>query len=221
MRVARISAIAIFGTWAVVSAAQLQFSVQPILYNGQAVEERGLGPSGYVTGDYEDSNFVYHGVRWHNGAAELLDGASTAGTRDAIGWGINSFGVVAGEAGDANADPAALWDAQGYHNLGTLLGPNAACVEINDSGWITGTSDSPNGQTRGFLYRNGQMTDLGNLGISGAIYGSALDMNSSGLIVGWDQTGGESQLTYPWSWTEATGILRLPPNVVGLRVNDQ
>ena len=49
-------------------------------------------------------------------------------------------------------------------DLGTLGGTYSAGIYINNSGQVTGQSDTSTGQTHVFLWSNGRMTDLPTLG---------------------------------------------------------
>ena len=49
-------------------------------------------------------------------------------------------------------------------DLGTLGGQNSFAFGINNLGQIVGTSELESGQSRAFLWENGEMMDLGTLG---------------------------------------------------------
>jgi probable HAF family extracellular repeat protein len=108
---------------------------------------------------------------------------------------LNNRGQVAGQsylAGNTTAH-AFLWDKKGHPqltDLGTLGGDNASGEWLNDAGEVVGYADVPNppgctGLTcvhHGFVWKDGQMTDLGTLGTDPC--SRALSINSSGQIVG-------------------------------------
>jgi probable HAF family extracellular repeat protein len=82
-----------------------------------------------------------------------------------------------------NTEPA--WSVA---DLTAVIGPDSRPVAMNDAGVIVGVTIDPNG-TRSlppvenpFLLKNGQMTNLGNLGGS---YGGAKDINNAGQIAGY------------------------------------
>ncbi len=68
-------------------------------------------------------------------------------------------------------------------DLGTLGGSKSVLANvIHDSGVIIGDSDLPGGTgTSGFIYKNGVMSSIGNLGSN---YSLAYGLNNSGLVVG-------------------------------------
>jgi probable HAF family extracellular repeat protein len=65
--------------------------------------------------------------------------------------------------------------------LGTFGGSNGAAFALNDAGEVAGVADFPGDQLHdAFLWKNGKMTDLGNLGLTSAAH----TMNSRGQVVG-------------------------------------
>jgi probable HAF family extracellular repeat protein len=106
------------------------------------------------------------------------------------------------DAPDPNApyfveqDVAFLYSGGSVINLGTLPGsasPNgSAALGINNSGQVVGRSPGVfdpyyGAPTRAFLYSDGNMTDLGELG--GGRETSAYDINNSGQVVGYSEIG--------------------------------
>ncbi len=78
---------------------------------------------------------------------------------------INNHGDIVGfsQIGVSSEHPF-LYSQGLMHDLGTLGGSIAAAKAINDAGEITGYSLTiSNGEIHAFLYRNGQMIDLGGL----------------------------------------------------------
>ncbi len=84
--------------------------------------------------------------------------------------------LLIAEMGPAQAGPAYSVTA-----LGTLGGSDSYGWGINNSGQISGTSTTANGEFRAFMYSNGSMTDLGTLGGSHS-YGRGI--NDAGQVVG-------------------------------------
>jgi len=66
-------------------------------------------------------------------------------------------------------------------DLAPLVGNFSSAVAINLAGQILLKSSTPTGD-QSFLYRNGQVTELGNFGSN---YAVATDLNNNGQIVGW------------------------------------
>lgn len=91
---------------------------------------------------------------------------------------------------------AVLWDDHGTHDLGTLGGPSALALVVNQRGQIAGqsyTSFTPNPTTGiptidAFLWENGKMKDLGSLG--GTIT-FPINLNSRGQVVGYSYFPGD------------------------------
>jgi probable HAF family extracellular repeat protein len=203
-----------------IASAQGQYEPTQILANGEIVDVQGLAGDGYVTGNlFDQAAQRFHGVRWHNGAAEVLEDWTSGPGGGAFPIAINSVGVVVGEGGVTHFT-AAAWDGQGVHNLGTLGGIESSARAVNGNGWIVGGSYLAVPGSRGFLYRSGEMQNLGNLGIPNAIYGIAIAVNSSGLVIGYDQDSGETTHFYGWYWTESSGIVQIPSLHVPKDLND-
>lgn len=69
-----------------------------------------------------------------------------------------------------------------FADLGTLGGDEVAVADINESGTVVGWSRLADGSQRAYVYRNGQMSDLGVLpGDDGSV---AAAINNAGKIVG-------------------------------------
>ena len=71
-------------------------------------------------------------------------------------------------------------------DIGTLGGNESQGLDINDMGEVTGNASTPDGTPHAFIYREGEMTDLGNLKAdrygSGASNGVAI--NNKGEVTG-------------------------------------
>ncbi len=90
--------------------------------------------------------------------------------------GINATGQVAGTLVDPTNE-AYLYSAGTMQGLGTLGGDMSIAQGINDSGQVVGYSVTADGYEKGFLYSNGSMQSVGQLGIAAAI-------NDNGQIAG-------------------------------------
>jgi probable HAF family extracellular repeat protein len=144
-------------------------------------------------------------VRWNEG--EITDLGTLGGPHSIASVGsINSHGRVVGGALNAVPDPfslfdmfifgssngtqtrAFLWQRNGMKDLGTLGGPDAWAVYVNDQGQVAGwsyTNSIPNPVTGlpnmdPFLWAN-KMIDLGSFG---GAYGYANGLNNQGWVIG-------------------------------------
>ena len=138
---------------------------------------------------------LYRGVFW-NAVGESVGLPRFPGTDAVYGpvhvmaHGINNLGQVVGGAHDGTlAHPmhAVLWQDRSAPPLDLGFLGRGAYVDyseafgINDSGHVVGNS-ALGTATRGFLWRNGNMIDLGAL--SGQVVSEARAINNNGLIVG-------------------------------------
>jgi probable HAF family extracellular repeat protein len=129
--------------------------------------------------------YVSHAFAWSSHT--LKDLGTLRGGNFSYALGINRSGLIAGLSENDKIDPAqgnpefhaVLWQNDQIQDLGTLGGTASFAGALNDSGQIIGVSlnsvpdpYSPLGlgsgmtltQTRGFLWQNGKMHDLGTLG---------------------------------------------------------
>jgi probable HAF family extracellular repeat protein len=165
--------------------------------NGLITGGSDLGATDPVSGEPET-----HAVLWSNGQINDL---GTLGGTQSLGVGVNDAGQVVGGAQDATAENRAfLWQNAVMRDLGTLGGVNAFAAYVNNNGQITGvsdTSDIPNPITGSppqdpFLWQNGKMKDLGNLGGAQAAVNG---FNSGGEVIGWMTLAGE-QVYHAFLW---------------------
>lgn len=156
----------------------------------------GINNSGQVTGDFTIAGdqqyraFLYSGGTMHD-LGTLGIGPYNGDFSE--GQGINASGQIAGWSnvvGNGIAH-AFLWSpttpngtSGTMQDLGTLGGDNSAAAGINDSGWVTGNSDTNlDAASHAFLYNGTTMLDLGSLtGPTG--YSSGLAINDSGQVTG-------------------------------------
>jgi probable HAF family extracellular repeat protein len=129
-----------------------------------------------VAGDLETHAFLYSGGTMHDlGGFGGTSGAATA---------INHNGQVAGSAnlaGDATQH-AFLYSGGVMTDLGSLGGDYSSGTAINSSGVVIGDSLDSVFNFFGYVYSNGTMTSVGDLG--GGVYSSALAINDAGVVVG-------------------------------------
>lgn len=146
--------------------------------------------------------YVPHALTWSNG--RLTDLGALPGENSSAIYELNDHGIGAGFSENGLTDPftgtaagvAAMFENGQVIDLGTLPGGHQSFAQdINDQGQVAG--DSSNGvadpfsffgwgtQTRGFIWENGKMTDLGTLGGTDTV---EYVMNQHGQIAGWSYT---------------------------------
>ena len=164
-------------------------------------------------------------------AGQILD-LGTLGGNESISSDINDRGQVVGIAANQTLDPFSffgwgtqtrgfLWQDGVMHDMGTLGGPDAFAVFINSSGQVAGISyaESTANPSTGiptihpFLWKNGNMQDLGSLGGLGTPgnsfnEGFSVEVNSlndRGEVVGTSPLAGD-QTYHAFLWSG--GFLR-------------
>src|SRR5258706_15349549 len=118
---------------------------------------------------------------WENGRMRNL---GTLGGLSGVASLLNNRGQIAGTsdlAGDQTAHPF-LWERGRLRDLGTLGGGYAAANWMNENGEVVGGSYTADGAFDGFVWRNGVMTDVGNVAGDGC--SNANGINSRGQVVG-------------------------------------
>ena len=168
-------------------------------------------------------NPEFHAVLWEND--KILD-LGTLGGVSSIAATLNDSGQVTGVALNDVPDPFSLlglgsittltqthgflWHNGKIQDLGTLGGPDSWAVFVNDRGQVAGTSYTsdvvdPNTNTPPvgvFLWENGKMQDLGNLGGDNGLltaYGIVNGLNNRGQVIGAMVTPGD-QFTHAFLW---------------------
>jgi len=160
-------------------------------------------------------------VLWKNG--EIKDLGTLEGGNESVASAVNSLGQVVGAAANAIPDPspmgasnfgwttetrAFLWQDGIMQDLGTLGGPDAVALLMNERGQIAGDSYTSFASslycaqigfpltTGAFLWENGQMVDLGSFGGTCTF---AFDLNNRGQVVGASTLTGDLA-QHPFLW---------------------
>ena len=163
-------------------------------------------------------------VLWKNGQIINL---GTLGGNGSAATGINNQIQVVGGAANTIPDPFSLlgllggpvWATQtraflgengAMRDLGTLGGPDSFAWFVNEGGQVAGIpyKDSTPNDTTGiptvhpFLWKNGQMLDLGSLG---GTFADVFGLNNRGQVVGPMTLPGD-EIQHPYLWSDGTLI---------------
>jgi probable HAF family extracellular repeat protein len=204
-------------------------------------EGTGINNDGWVVGNSENGQVdpltgtrEIRAVVWQQGQIQNL---GTFGGNHSFVSEINNRGQVIGLALNTIPDPvsflgfflygsanstqtrAFLWQDGHKRDLGTLGGPDAVPNRINDRGEVTGgaTIDSVPNPTTGvptyhpFLWRKGQMIDLGNCG--GTLAGGTAINNRSQIVGSCNLPGDE--FSDPFFWEDGKFIDLYTSSIAG------
>jgi probable HAF family extracellular repeat protein len=184
-----------------------------------------INEKGTVIGDSENGEIdptigvrEVRAVLWKKGSIKDL---GTLGGTYSVAFGINNRDQIAGSALNTIPDPLSilgnflgssnstqtrtfLWENERKRDLGTLGGPDAFGGLLNDHAEVSGisyTNSTPNPTTgiptvHPFLWRNGQMTDLGTLGGTIAAPGA---LNNRSEVIGSSNLAGD-QTSHEFLW---------------------
>lgn len=204
-----------------------------VLNGGPNSESNWISANGLIAGDSQDGLldpltgfWEVQGVLW-KGDKTIPVGTLARGS-NSLTRGVNSNGEVVGFSSTTVPDPNALimsvglpyafqtrafrWKDGIIQDLGTLGGPDAVALGINERGQIFGNSYTDYNPspacgnpdtgfdaaltTGAFLWDHGTMVNLGSLGGSCT---NAFAMNSSGEVVGYSFLPGDA-VFHPFRW---------------------
>ncbi len=188
---------------------------------GPSAEAHDINASGLVVGVSEENGGIQdRAYIWQPGVG--MTGLTATWGTPIRAFGINDAGQVAGTANHNTSGTHAFVTIGGdAKDLGTLGGAVSIATEVNDLGEVAGYSYitiPPNTITQffhAFRWKDangngqsdaGEMLDLGVL--SGDKNSYAHDLNDSGVVVGYSETGapGDANVTRAFIWTSADGL---------------
>src|SRR5438552_2872772 len=169
----------------------------------------GLSEAGQVVGRSQTLDYsIYHAFLWQAGGMQDL--GTLPGHLQSQADDINDAAEIVGSSQDASGSRAVLWTADSDSapaftivDLGTLPGDTYSTgVKLNDAGQVIGwsvrdSSDFGSLGARSFLWDNGVMTDLGNLG-DPDVGTMATDINEAGQVVGWIRNASAYDRAFLW-----------------------
>src|SRR5438045_4763548 len=128
---------------------------------GFASRAFGIGPSGIIVGDFRMPNVtsISHAALFNGGGVVDLGVLKNDYYSTAVG--INAMRQVVGFSGrerDGMQSHAFIWTSMmGMMDIGTLGGPFARALAINDAGYVTGTAQTvvgtKTGESHAFTYQ--------------------------------------------------------------------
>jgi probable HAF family extracellular repeat protein len=135
----------------------------------------GLNNRGWVVGYSENDAMIKRPFVWHDGVMSEIDAFPGDSAFARL---INDQGVVAGD----NDREAFLWDNGRVTVLGSLGGVALRVTAIDQRGDVAGTGFAADGTQHAFVWRNGQMIDLG-IPIPGGCAAQPLTINEKGEVL--------------------------------------
>ncbi len=168
----------------------------------------GINDQGWIVGVSEDLRQKAQGFIYKNGTMSQLENLSSRLDATSNAKAINNNGVVVGTSLGTTDSVAVKWSSSGAITpLGTFGGSSSTAEAVNDVGQIVGYADYANPLMGhgAFIWQNGVMTDLGNLGGPGGA--AATSINSAGHVVG--SASASAGLGGGFIWTASDGMVAL------------
>jgi uncharacterized membrane protein len=170
----------------------------------------GVSSNGWLAGELDVSDFEWHAARWRLDATTgvpILEDLGDLHNRITIAIDVNASGVVVGGSLEGNfgfgpgPDEAFVYRNGTMETLPTLGGPGGLARGINNSGWITGWSNTPDGTSHPVVWRpdasgNYTVIDLGSLG---GTFGWGNTITEDGQVVGLSETASGAVRAWYWS----------------------
>jgi probable HAF family extracellular repeat protein len=185
----------------------------------------GINNSGRIVGKSYTSLGRYHAFFYDEG--QMTDLGVLPGNDQSQARSINDIGQIVGATEPSGPIQAFIYYNSAMTPVGTLGGTQSSAYGINNHGQIVGDSWVTNSglSDTAFVYSNGTMQALGNLGNLTAIQGFAI--NDNGQITGYAGTGGSSTavmrgfLLSGGTMTDLGNLGGLLTNVIPLAINNR
>ena len=175
------------------------------LSGGRDSSAYGINNQGDVVGDAEvQPNVKYHAFLWKPSTGMVSLG--TLGGNEARDRGINDSGEVAGWSELYGTDDfhAFRYASGTMSDAGTLAGPMSVAHRINNSGQMVGWANLAWGNYHACLWNKGYAPrDIDHR--TGWLNSEAIDINSSGVIVGTAEFGVDDERAVQWTYNQSTG----------------
>jgi probable HAF family extracellular repeat protein len=144
-------------------------------------EATDINNDGVAIGWSNDSTGQARAFVWQSGQLQPLAFVFDSVAQPTWAWAINDRGQVAGDWGSPTG--GFLWDSGVMTNLGSLGGGGTHVTALGERGEVVGCSMTASRVQRAFVWRNGQMINLG-VGPLGATGSTAIAVNSRGDVLG-------------------------------------
>lgn len=150
---------------------------------------RGVSSTGAIVG-WADSRAIY----WPHAGAAPVELAMPADSTISIAFAVNDFGMVAGSSRGNSADPrAVVWHSGQPTILPIPAGTGGSfATAINSAGEVAGYTVAAPHQ-RAVLWREEQVIDLGDFGVTDGLGSQAWGVNAHSQAVGFVERGGLGQ----------------------------
>jgi probable HAF family extracellular repeat protein len=176
-----------------------------VAWQGGELVESPAGPRGTPIDVNERGQVLLGRTVWQIGAGITeLGSLGAANDVRTQGMMINERGQVAGQAETAEGElHAFLWQHGRMQDLGTLGGSWSYVTQtevdtsrvLNERGHVVGHSETGEGRVHAFLWRDGEMVDLGTLG---GYVSMAVAVNKHGQVVGYSETATGEWHAFLW-----------------------
>jgi probable HAF family extracellular repeat protein len=156
----------------------------------------GINNAGQVVGETVSASEAQH--VFVQGRDGILTDAGAMGGLGATAMAINNKGWITGALSVNYGRHAYLYRDGITTDIGPLMNNGYSVSHgLNDSGQVVGAVDGwTSGYTRGFVYSNGVVTDVGTFG---GRESNAFEINNSGQVVGWANRADGSTAAFLYS----------------------